>query len=956
MPLHSRAQLPRAATTVLSISAVTLCATVVPTAYATPAADNVVISEVYGGGGNKGAELTNDFVELYNPTSAPISLDGWAVQYLSSKATQANHTIALTGSIPAGGHYLIQGAKGSGGSTSFSSDLQADSLAMSGSSGSIVLTNNTDTWAEGSAAVDIVGYGSTKVAEGASAPGTSNADSVSRNAAGTDSDNNAADFTKGLPTPQFTGGDATTQPSNPGGDGGDGGTDPGNPTDPTPGDKTPIDTIQGTGDASPLLDKTVTTTGWVTANYPEGGLNGFVIQMGGTGTAARAAGEASQAIFIYSRDQHPSALDKCVVVTGKVGEFKTSTQLAASTIKESDNPAVDCGEKPRPITDAIPTDTAQREANEHMLFQPSGDYTVTNNYELSSYGSVDLVAGDKPLYQATQMVAPGPDAVAYEENNKRQVITLDDGSTRNYFTNDQAKEVPLPYLSSAEGIKSLRTGDVVHFQQPAVLSFNFDKWGLQPTGEITGATGRGALPIEWADSRPAEVNGPENVGGDLSLASFNVLNYFTDLGKDEPGCKAYRDRVGNPVTTDYCTVRGAYTEQAFHDQQAKIVRAINTLNVSVLGLEEIENSAKFGHDRDASLGNLVDALNAAGGNWKYVPSPASLPGSEDVIRTAFIYNPDKVSPVGESRILDHEAFTDIARQPLAQEFQVAGAGRMVAVVNHFKSKGSVARGDADTGDGQGNNARLRKEMSVQLTQWLKEQKDWAELPQFVMGDLNSYAKEDALRVLEDAGFSNVEDRFDAGSSYQYAGRVGSLDHVLGNAAAMKLVTGADVWDINSDEATSFEYSRRNYNVVDFYAPDVFRGSDHDPIKVGLTAPAPQGGGDGNGNGDGGSGGNGNGGDTGQPGQPGAGGSTGSGGSGGSGGTGGGSNGGSTGGVMGSVQSAWDSITALPRPARAAVIGGIIGAFLGGAALGGLLGGIFGFGANREFFSFLDRWF
>lgn len=624
--------------------------------------------------------------------------------------------------------------------------------------------------------------------------------------------------------------------------------------------------------------------------------------MGGTGTAARAAGQASQAIFIYSRDQHPSALDKCVVVTGKVGEFKTSTQLAASTIKESDNPAVDCGEKPRPITDAIPTDPAQREANEHMLFQPSGDYTVTNNYELSSYGSVDLVAGDKPLYQATQMVAPGPDAVAYEENNKRQVNTLDDGSTRNYFTSDQAKDVPLPYLSSAEGIKSLRTGDVVHFQQPAVLSFNFDKWGLQPTGEITGATGRGALPIEWADSRPAEVNGPENVGGDLSLASFNVLNYFTDLGKDEPGCKAYRDRDGNPVTTDYCTVRGAYTEQAFHDQQAKIVRAINTLNVSVLGLEEIENSAKFGHDRDASLRNLVDALNAAGGNWKYVPSPASLPGSEDVIRTAFIYNPDKLSPVGQSRILDHEAFTDIARQPLAQEFQVAGAGRMVAVVNHFKSKGSVARGDADTGDGQGNNARLRKEMSVQLTQWLKEQKDWAELPQFVMGDLNSYAREDALRVLEDAGFSNVEDRFDAGSSYQYAGRVGSLDHVLGNAAAMKLVTGADVWDINSDEATSFEYSRRNYNVVDFYAPDVFRSSDHDPIKVGLTAPTAQGSDGGDGHGDGGSGGNGNGGDTGQPGQPGTGGSNGSGGSGG---TGGGSNGGSTGGVTGSVQSAWE---------------------------------------------------
>ena len=95
-------------------------------------------------------------------------------------------------------------------------------------------------------------------------------------------------------------------------------------------------------------------------------------------------------------------------------------------------------------------------------------------------------------------------------------------------------------------------------------------------------------------------------------------------------------------------------------------------------------------------------------------------------------------------------------------------------------------------------------------------------------------------MIEEGGFTNLDTHFDAGLSYQFGGRLGSLDHVLANAAAMKLVTGADVWDINSDEAVNFEYSRRNYNVVDFFANDVFRASDHDPIKVGFKTPAGKG--------------------------------------------------------------------------------------------------------------------
>ena len=91
-----------------------------------------------------------------------------------------------------------------------------------------------------------------------------------------------------------------------------------------------------------------------------------------------------------------------------------------------------------------------------------------------------------------------------------------------------------------------------------------------------------------------------------------------------------------------------------------------------------------------------------------------------------------------------------------------------------------------------------------------------------------------MTVLEDAGYTNIATEYDSGHSYQFAGRIGSLDHAFGNAAAMKLVVDADVWDINSDESIAFEYSRENYNITPLVDNSVFRSSDHDPIKVAFN--------------------------------------------------------------------------------------------------------------------------
>ena len=187
------------------------------------------------------------------------------------------------------------------------------------------------------------------------------------------------------------------------------------------------------------------------------------------------------------------------------------------------------------------------------------------------------------------------------------------------------------------------------------------------------------------------------------------------------GCTSFNDRTGDPVTVNGgCDPRGAWDPDDLQRQQDKIVAAINALDADVVGLLEIENSARVDGVADEALGTLVDALNAAAGStvWAFVPSSTELPpaAGQDVITNALIYKPAAVERTGESRALgdqsdDDEAFGN-AREPIGQVFTPVGGGAPFFVaVNHFKSKGSAGPwpGDADAGDGQGasNESRVR---------------------------------------------------------------------------------------------------------------------------------------------------------------------------------------------------------------------------------------------------------
>jgi 5'-nucleotidase len=808
-----------------------------PPATASAAGTGVIINEAYLSGGSAGTPFTNKYVELYNPTDAPVSLDGWSLQYRAPGSPATPAATALRGTIPAKGYFLIQGgSNGTAGSALPTPDL-ATGLNPGAAGGVLVLSDQAATVGAlriGSivgtpGVVDALGYGTANAFEGTAAPTPGAGSTKSANRTGfADTDNNGADFTLQDTTPMnsaSTGGSTPTPTPTP------------TPTVPTPGAVVPIRDIQGTGTATPLSGQTVTTRGKVTAAYPTGGFAGFYLQT--AGSSASADQTASDAIFVFSPDTVASvAVGDYVEVTGTAGEFFNLTQLtvaAGGTTK-----LTEAAEEPKASSIALPATDAAREAVEGMLFQPSGAYTVADNYTLNQYGEVTLAAGTERLLQPTDVARPGtPENAAVIADNAARSIRLDDGATTNFFTQANRGKV-LPYLTASQPV---RVGYSAAFTSPVVLDYRNSAWKFQPLSELNGAT-PDAQPVQFAGERPAA---PQPVGGSLKIASFNVLNYFPTTGEELTGCKYFTDRAGNPITIDGgCDSRGAANKENLERQEAKIVAAINGLGADVVTLMEVENSAKFGKDRDFALATLVEALNEkAPGTWDYVRSPAAVPAlaDEDFIRTALIYKKAVAEPVGESVILNDNVVFSNARKPLAQAFKPVGgsdAETFLAIVNHLKSKGSgpSSGGNADTGDGQGAWNAARVAQAQALVGFADSMKAAAKTDKvFLTGDFNAYTMEDPMQVLYDAGYVD-QGKKDGKYSYVFSGLSGSLDHVLASPAADATVTGVDTWNINSAESVALEYSRFNNNVTDYYAADPYRASDHDPVIVGMNlAPA-----------------------------------------------------------------------------------------------------------------------
>jgi predicted extracellular nuclease len=378
------------------------------------------------------------------------------------------------------------------------------------------------------------------------------------------------------------------------------------------------------------------------------------------------------------------------------------------------------------------------------------------------------------------------------------------------------------------------------------LDDRYGTYRIQPLGTYTFHT-------------PTAVNArtlaADPVGGRIRVGSANLYNFFTTLGSSS---------TCGPSGTVGC--RGASNATEYQRQLTKLVAELNGLNADILGLSELENNAP-GIPNAATVNSidaLVNALNAAAGAGTYAYINTGTTGT-DSIRNALVYKPARVTPVGSYAV--YVPTVSGVRPSIAQLWK-PGMGnktslqQFTVVVNHFRSKGGdcTAQGDPDANDGQGTCNLNRLTMARGLIDWLaanpmNDPALAANRKILMVGDFNSYLKEDPIQAMispafskpgyladANATFTNLIDKFlgAAAYSYQYVSESGYLDHALANPALTKLTTAVSEWHNNSDEPPVLDYSTASKSaaqIIAYYNGDAYRASDHDPFVVGVN-PLP----------------------------------------------------------------------------------------------------------------------
>lgn len=574
---------------------------------------------------------------------------------------------------------------------------------------------------------------------------------------------------------------------------------------------TPIYTIQGSGLASAFDGDEVATEGIVVADL-QAGLRGINIQdMTGDGNPA-----TSDGIFVYLPTPDVNVGDH-VRVRGTVAEFNSLTEITsvsqvlvcntglsvAATGLSLPVTAVDDFEKYEGMLVTFPQDLV---ISEYFNFDQFGEIVLTSTRHMTPTALYD--PGSSEQQQAAQ-------------DYLLDKIILDDG--RSASNPDPAIH---PNGSIFNMTNLFRGGDLVT-NVTGVIDYSFGSYRIQPT--------QGA---DYTSANPRETL-PPMLGGQIEVASFNVLNYFTTIDNSGSIC--------GPLANQGC--RGADTAEEFTRQRNKIIAAISAMDAEVIGLMEIENNAT-----DNAVIDLVAGLNAFNGPGTYDYINTGVIGT-DAIKVAMIYKPAAVNLVGSHAILDTSVdprFLDNFNRPaLAQSFQDPRSGNIFTVaVNHLKSKGSACTDDPDLGDGAGNCNLTRTDAAKALVDWLADDPTSAgSNNNLIIGDLNSYDKEDPIEAIltgpddtaaTDDDYTDLIFKYQGDFAYSYVfdGQMGYLDHALGNTGMQAFVTGVDIWHINADEPDLIDYDMTYKKDAQdlLYAPDPFRSSDHDPVIVALVFP------------------------------------------------------------------------------------------------------------------------
>lgn len=593
----------------------------------------------------------------------------------------------------------------------------------------------------------------------------------------------------------------------------------------------PIHLIQGRGLKSAFAGYSVSVRGVVVASF-QGltGIGGYFVEA--PAAAHDSDAETSEGIYVFDNTNLVNVGD-LVTVTGTVTEYGSApdseteiTNVTAFAKENSGQPLPAAAEVSLPFASAT-----YPERYEGMLVTFPQTLTVTDNYDLGHYGEVILSNGR--LQQPTNIVAPGAAAQAQAAANALNQVLLDDGLSVTY-------PAPTPYLSSSDPATATRRAGSTTAGVTGALSNRFGTYVLEPT-----------LVPTFVDANP-RAGVPARLGG-LRIVGGNVENFMN----------------GDGTGAGFPTSRGASSYAEYERQLAKVTAAILALAPDIMGLTEIENDrvtngATDSYGPTSAIAQLVDSLNAhapAGVTYAFV-NAAAVDIVTDQVRSALIYRTETVETVGQPAMLNNVYFNNHARNPLAQTFRQKSTGGMLTVsVNHFRAKASASsltdgispNPNNDLGDGQGTNNYLRTKEAEALVQWLATDPTGSGDPDYlIIGDLNSYAQEDPIAVIENAGYLNLAEKFEGadGYSYSFDGQFGHLDHALASPSLVAQVLGTATWHANSDEPVYYDYNveDKDANQQAINATTMFRYSDHDPVVIDadlfaaptiLTEPEPQ---------------------------------------------------------------------------------------------------------------------
>ena len=786
----------------------------------------VVISQVYGGGGNSGATLKNDFIELRNNGPTAVDLTGWSVQYASSTGTTWNGRTNLSGSIPAGGFYLIQQAQGAGGTVDLPTPDATGTIAMAGTAGKVALSRSTTALTGACPTadanmVDFVGFGSAaNCFEGSAPTGTlSNTTAALRGGDGSiDTNNNGADFAVGAPNPRNSGAEP--------------------PEPPDPPLALTIAQIQGNGLLSPHNGKRVVTEGIVTAIKFN---NGFFLQ------AANDDGDpaTSDAVFVFTSSAPPAtaAVGNRVRVTGTVEEYTPSSNPHQLAITEIVTPTVEVLETGLALPAAIELTAAELSPDalpgtlerlegmrvsvaQSVVIAPSGG-SIDENDALSFSDGVFHVALPgvaRPFREAgigvmdAITLPAGKNPPRFDTNQERLMVR----------SRGQVGAQPLSVDTGAEVAGLL-----------GVLDYFAGTWALLPDVATPPTVSGGRL--------PEAVNDPHY--DEVTVGSFNLLRLFDEVN-DSNGAVT--------LTPEALDKRLAKAALAICDylKTPDILGAVEVENLRVLQLlsERIDATcaARPGYVPYLQPGNDVGGINVG----FLVSSRLTADGVArvEVLDVAqFGKETTLANPNGTTSLLND-------RPPLRLRARVhqdaTSSYPLTVIVNHLRSLNDIndtLPGSSGWATG-GERVRVKRgAQAVYLAQLVEEMQQANPDEKIVLvGDFNAFEFNDGyvdvMGIIR--GDAAPEDQVltwmpspltvplvdgsqliaDPAQRYSYSfeGNAQTLDHVLVNESLVM------------DAALRVDHARINadFGVDNFGdATLAVRSSDHDPVRLSIRVPS-----------------------------------------------------------------------------------------------------------------------